>query len=130
MPHGSHARATELLAPYRDALGPAYALMHLLARWSVEHATPDDPAPHLLTTYWSLEEATGKCARTLMRHLVEPGHSWSEAVRHLVDVRHNYGAIAWKPSTTAVRKWGQIIRFFRLVAHAGAPACARGGVAT
>lgn len=29
--------------------------------------------------------------RTLRRHLVEDKHRWSEAVRHLVDVRPNYG---------------------------------------
>lgn len=125
-PHSSHTRATEFLAPYRDALGPAYALVHLLARWSVEHATSDDPAPHLLTTYWSLEEATGKCARTLMRHLVEPGHPWSEAVRHLVDVRHNYGAM---PVGSELRPCivGTVIRFFPAGRHTpSARVCAWG----
>ena len=65
--------------------------MHFLARWSLENATEDDPAPHLMTTYWTLEEAVGKSERQLRRYLVEGGHHWSEAVRHFVDVRPNYG---------------------------------------
>jgi len=89
--HPSHTAATELLEPHREALGAAYPLLHFLARWSVENATEDDPAPHLMTTYWTLEEALGLCERTLRRHLVEDKHRWSEAVRHLVDVRPNYG---------------------------------------
>lgn len=48
-------------------------------------------ATELLTTYWSLEEATVKSERTLMRHLVEDGHPWSATVRNLIGVRHNYG---------------------------------------
>ncbi len=89
--HPSHTAATELLEPHRKALGAAYPLLHFLARWSVENASEDDPAPHLMTTYWTLEEAVGLCERTLRRHLVEDKHPWSEAVRHLVDVRPNYG---------------------------------------
>lgn len=89
--HESHLAATELLEPHREALGAAYPLLHLLARWSVENATAEDPAPHLMTTYWTLEEALGKSERMLRRYLVEDGHRWSEAVRHLVDVRPNYG---------------------------------------
>ena len=65
--------------------------MHFLARWSVENATEDDPAPHLMTTYWTLEEAVGKSERMLRRYLVEDKWRWSEAVRHFVDVRPNYG---------------------------------------
>ncbi len=89
--HESHERATELLEPFRVVLGPAYCVMHLLARWSIENATESDPAPHLMTTYWSLEEATGLSERTLRRHLIEDGHAWSEAVRSLIDIRLNYG---------------------------------------
>ena len=44
-----------------------------------------------MTTYWTLEEAIGKSERQLRRYLVEPGHRWSEAVRHFIDVRRNYG---------------------------------------
>lgn len=108
--HPSHARATELLAPHKEALGPAYPTIHLLARWSLEHAT-DDPAPHLLTTYWSLEEATGKSSRTLMRHLVEDGHTWTETVRRLIDVRHNYGEMLVGDSRRPCIV-GTVIRFF------------------
>ena len=89
--HESHVKATELLEPFKAALGAAYAVIHLLARWSLEHATERDPAPHLMTTYWVLEEATGLSERTLRRHLVEDGHPWSAAVRGLIDVRHNRG---------------------------------------
>ena len=89
--HESHRGATELLEPFRAALGAAYGVIHLLARWSLEHATERDPAPHLMTTYWVLEEATGLSERTLRRHLVEGGHPWSDAVRSLIDVRHNRG---------------------------------------
>ena len=89
--HESHRAATELLEPHRKALGAAYPLLHFLARWSVENASEDDPAPHLMTTYWTLEEALGLCERTLRRHLIEDGWRWSEAVRQLVDVRPNYG---------------------------------------
>ena len=28
-----------------------------------------------------------------MRHLVEDGHPWSPTVRHLLDLRHNYGEL-------------------------------------
>ena len=83
--HTSYMAATELLEPYREALGAAYETVHALARCSVEQATDDDPAPHLMTTYWVLEEMTGRCERTLRRHLKEDGHSWSETVRHLID---------------------------------------------
>ena len=89
--HSSHSQATELLAPYRDTLGAAYPTLHFLARWSLEHASEDDPAPHLMTTYWTLEEALGLSERTLRRHLIEDGHLWSETVKHLIDVRHNFG---------------------------------------
>ena len=89
--HPSYTAATVLLEPYQEALGAAYSLLHFLARWSFENATEDDPAPHLMTTYWTLEEAVGKSERTLRRHLVEDVWRWSEAVRHLVDVRPNYG---------------------------------------
>lgn len=109
--HPSHDGATELLAPHKEALGPSYPALHFLARWSLEHATQDDPAPHLLTTYWSLEEATGKSGRTLMRYLVEDGHPWSETVRKLIDLRHNYGEMvvgdARRPCIV-----GTVIRFF------------------
>lgn len=109
--HASHKQATELLAPYKASLGPAYVVVHLLARWSTELATDDDPAPHLLTTYWTLEEATGKSDRTLMRYLVEDSHPWSETVRKLIDLRHNYGEMvvgdSRRPCIT-----GTVIRFF------------------
>ena len=115
--HESHVEATELLEPHRKALGKAYGTLHLLARWSIEHATEDDPAPHLMTTYWTLEEALGKCERTLRRHLTEDGHGWSEAVGKLIDVRHNYGEMLdgkdengkdkTKPCITSM-----VIRFF------------------
>lgn len=89
--HESHVKASELLEPHREALGPAYDLLHLLARWSVENASENDPAPHLMTTYWTLEEITGQSERNLRRHLVESLHRWSETVAHLIDVDHNYG---------------------------------------
>jgi len=92
-PHDSYLKATELLAPYRKALGAAYKTLHLLARWSVEHATENDPAPHLMTCYWTLEEALGQSERNLRRHLVEAGHPWSDSIRHLIDLRHNYGEL-------------------------------------
>lgn len=109
--HESHQRATALLEPHRDALGPSYPTIHLLARWSIEHASEADPAPHLLTTYWSLEEATGKSSRTLMRHLVESTHPWSETVRKLIDVRHNYGEMLVGDSRRPCIV-GTVIRFF------------------
>lgn len=109
--HPSHASATELLAPHKEALGSAYAAIHLLARWSLEHATDNDPAPHLLTTYWALEEATGKSGRTLMRYLIEDGHPWSEAVRKFIDLRHNYGEMLVGESSRPCIV-GTVIRFF------------------
>lgn len=109
--HESHQRATTLLEPHREALGPSYPTIHLLARWSLEHATDTDPAPHLLTTYWSLEEATGKSSRTLMRHLVEESHPWSATVKTLIDVRHNYGEMQVGDSTRPCIV-GTVIRFF------------------
>ena len=118
--HSSHRRATELLEPHREALGPAYATVRLLARWSIEHAHTEDPAPHLLTTYWTLEEATGKTERTLIRHLVEDGHPWSAAVRHLIDVRPCYGEML-RGDHSEPCIVGTVIRFFpkgRLTANA------------
>ena len=46
-----------------------------------------------MTCYWTLEEALGVCERTVRRHLTEDGHPWSETVCHLIDIRHNYGAM-------------------------------------
>lgn len=109
--HPSHQSATPRLEPHRQALGPAYPTIHLLARWSLEHATDTDPAPHLLTTYWSLEEAAGKSSRTLMRHLVEPGHPWSATVKAFIDVRHNYGEMLVGDSRRPCIV-GTVIRFF------------------
>lgn len=109
--HESHQRATDLLEPHREALGPSYPTIHLLARWSIEHASEADAAPHLLTTYWSLEEATGKSSRTLMRHLVEPTHPWSATVKSLIDVRHNYGEMLVGDSRRPCIV-GTVIRFF------------------
>jgi hypothetical protein len=91
--------------------------LHLIARWSVEHANEKDPAPHLFTTYWTLEEATGKSERTLRRHLVEGGHPWSRTVRRLIDLRVNYGEmLAGKDEhgndLTRPTPVGIVIRFF------------------
>ncbi len=91
--HDSHRKATELLEPYRGALGAAYPTIHFIVRWSVEHATEQDPAPHLMTCYWTLEEALGQSERNLRRHLVEDSHPWSATVKHLLDIRHNYGEL-------------------------------------
>lgn len=91
--HPSHVPAAEPLAAYRDALGPADPTLHIVARSSIERASKEDPAAHLLFTYWILSEATGKSERTLMRHLVEDGHPWSPTVRRLVNVRHNPGEL-------------------------------------
>ena len=115
--HPSHSKATELLKPFKDALGAAYDTLHLIARCSIEYATEEDLAPHLLTTYWALEEMTGKCERTLIRHLVEEGHPWSETVKQLIDVRHNYGTMLngrdedGTPTARTVIV-GTVIRFF------------------
>lgn len=119
--HPSHARATELLEPHKEELGKAYGVLHLLARWSIEHATDDDPAPHMLTTYWSLDEATGKSERTLTRYLVEDGHPWSEAVRKLIDLHHNYGEMVVVGDSMRPCVVGTVVRFFpkgRLTARA------------
>lgn len=109
--HPSHTAATELLRPFEGSLGPAYATLHLIARWSVEHAQPDDPAPHMLTTYWSLSEATGRSQRTIARHLHEGRHPWSETVRWLIDIRRNFGqrVCAGRSVPCVV---GLVIRFF------------------
>ena len=46
-----------------------------------------------------------------MRHLVEDGHPWSPTVRHLVDLRHNYGELkAGDVSRPCIV--GTVIRFF------------------
>ena len=115
--HSSHRRATELLEPFKDDLGAAYETLRLIARCSIEYASEREPAPHLMTTYWALEEMTGKCERTLIRHLVEDGHSWSETVRSLIDVRHNYGTMLDAKDEDGRQKErpvivGTIIRFF------------------
>ena len=91
--HESHRKAAELLEPYREDLGAAYPTLHFIVRWSVEHATEQDPAPHLMTCYWTLEEALGQSERNIRRHLIEDGHPWSETVEHLIDLRHNYGKL-------------------------------------
>ena len=91
--HDSHRKATELLEPYREDLGAAYLTIHFIVRWSVEHATEQDPAPHLMTCYWTLEEALGQSERNIRRHLIEDGHRWSATVKYLIDLRHNYGEL-------------------------------------
>ena len=90
-PHWSHEQATELLEPHRKALGAAYKSLHFIARWSLEHATEDDPAPHLMTCYWTLEEALGVSSKTVYRHLISNTQPWSETVAKFIDVRQNYG---------------------------------------
>jgi hypothetical protein len=115
--HPSHTAATELLEPHREALGAAYSTIHAIARWSIEHATERDPAPHLMTTYWTLEEMTGKCERTLRRHLIEDGHPWSETVSKLIDIRINYGSMLNGRDERGNEKErpviiGMVIRFF------------------
>ena len=115
--HESHVRAAELLEPHRESLGEAFWALHFLARWAVENATEDDPAPHLMVPYWVLEEATGKSERTLRRHLVEDGHRWSEAVRGFIDVRHNYGTMLDGKDERGKNKYrkcitSMVIRFF------------------
>lgn len=62
-------------------------------------------------SYWSLEEATGKSSRTLMRHLAEQGHPWIETVRELIDLRHNYGETLVGDSSRPCVV-GMVIRFF------------------
>ncbi len=109
--HSSHRTAIELLEPYREALGAAYKTLYVLARCSIEQATDDDLAPHLMTTYWTLEEITGLSERTLRRHLIEDGHPWSETVRHLIDVRHNYGIMPQGEEDKSVIT-NMVIRFF------------------
>lgn len=109
--HWSHDAAVALLAPYALELGPAYGVVHLIARWSIETATTDDPAPHLLTTQWTLAEATGKSRRTVARHLSEEGHAWSATVRRLVATRTNLGIMQVGDSSQVVVV-GTVIRFF------------------
>ena len=124
--HESHIRAAELLEPFKTSLGAAYRVIHLLARWSLENATERDLAPHLMTTYWTLEEATGLSERTLRRHIVEDGHPWSEAVRSLIDVRLNHGPMLNGKDERGADKYrtvitNMVIRFFpktRLSANA------------
>lgn len=118
--HWSHDRATDVLAPYRTALGPAYRTLHTVARFALELASSGDPAPHLFTTYWTLEEATGLSRRTLQRHLAEDGHPWSSTVRHLLDIRLAYGTMPRGPEADPCIV-GVVIRFFprgRLSPHA------------
>ncbi len=64
-----------------------------------------------MTTYWTLEEITGLSERTLRRHLIEDGHSWSKMVRHLIDVRHNYGTMPQGEEDKSVIT-NMVIRFF------------------
>lgn len=118
--HWSHGRATAILARYRTALGPAYGTLHTIARFALELASEETPAPHLFTTYWTLEEATGLSRRTLQRHLAEDGHAWSATVRHLLDIRVAYGTMPRGPTEDPCIV-GVVIRFFprgRLSPHA------------
>lgn len=118
--HWSHERATAMLARYRTALGPAYRTLHTVARFGIELASEENPAPHLFTTYWTLEEATGLSRRTLQRHLAEDGHPWSSTVRHLLDIRLAYGTMPRGPEADPCIV-GVVIRFFprgRLSPHA------------
>lgn len=85
-------QAHELLAADREELGPAYKFVHLLARFNIETATQEDPAPHLMTTYWTLGEMLGVSTRTVQRYL-EPGHSYSEAVSRWISQAHNLGTM-------------------------------------
>ena len=89
--HLSHVQATQLLEPHREALGAAYKSLHFIARCSLEYATDDDPAPHLMTCYWTLEEALGLSGKTVWRHLIDKDQAWSETVAKFIDVRQNFG---------------------------------------
>lgn len=109
--HPSHQAATELLAPYKEDLGAAYPTLHAIARCSIEYASADDPAPHLLTTQWTLEEMTGQSTRNLRRHLIEGHHAWSETVQRLIDLRTNYGTFRQGPHEKPTNV-GTLIRFF------------------
>jgi hypothetical protein len=87
----AHKEATALLESDREALGPAYASLLLLATLSLDQAIPEDPAPHLQTTLWVLSEMSGKNIRTLQRHLLETQHTWSSVVSNWLDIRPVFG---------------------------------------
>ena len=90
-PSLAYKEATVLLESDREALGPAYTSLLLLATLSLDQATREDPAPHLQTTLWVLSEMGGKSVRTLQRHLLETQHTWSSVVSKWLDIRPVFG---------------------------------------
>lgn len=95
----------------REQLGPAFASALTLARACLSFATPADPAPHVLTTLWTLAEMTGKSERTIQRHLLEDTHRWSPWVRRFFDFSPNYDTM---PTPNGARRVvsGTVVRFF------------------
>lgn len=102
----------KLLVERRAEFGPAWGSVLRLA-WACASSAEDHRlrAPHFLTTLWTLEEMTGKCRRTLERHLFEDGHRWSAAVRAFFDFRHNYGTLEGFDGNRTVIV-GTVVRFF------------------
>lgn len=116
VPHASYSAALNLLEPYKQALGAAYETLFLIARWHFENTNESTPAPHMLTTYWSLSELLGKSERTIQRHIHESGHPWSDTVAKFIDTKASYGYWHYRNENEKTRKLskisGIVIRFF------------------
>jgi hypothetical protein len=121
----TYKEATALLESDREALGPAYTSLLLLATLSLDQATREDPAPHLQTTLWVISEMGGKSIRTLQRHLLETQHAWSSVVSKWLDIRPVFGTYVAgvdKLSGKAISKpryVGIVFRFFPRTRQSG-----------
>ncbi|HEX2863829.1 MAG TPA: hypothetical protein VHN99_04625 [Deinococcales bacterium] len=112
---GESLDPTEALAQLEAAqgtLGPAFATLEAVARACLAYATTDRPAPHVLTTLWTLAEMTGLSERTVQRHLLEDAHPWSPAVAHFLDTRMNFDTMPTPGGGQRKVVSGTVIRFF------------------
>jgi hypothetical protein len=109
----------ELLRSRAFEFGPAFPTVLTLA-WACVSLTDEVTTaknPHFLSTLWTLAEMTGKCERTIQRHLFEEGHPWSQVVKEFFAFEHNLEQMSCykneKGETSRTVIAGTLIRFFK-----------------
>ena len=109
----------ELIRSREHEFGPAFPTVMSLA-WACVSLTDEITTaknPHFLTTLWTLGEMTGKCERTIQRHLFEDGHPWSPVVKEFFAFEHNLEQMSCyqneKGETSRTVIAGTLVRFFK-----------------